>query len=151
MAWFYSTKYWKHNTDIFPDNIKRKFLEFREGFSGSIRKYYPVSRKAILYRRIYKDFINLAIEKVAEGNLVSLNHGITLYLKDKSVPVIAFDDEIDNITSDGTMPYIFMNTGEIIKSNQDYMIIPSKNVRFKLKKFKASGKKATKLLSKYYK
>lgn len=151
MGWFYSTKYWKYSSVIFPDKSKRKFLEFKEGYNANFREYYNISRKAILYRRVMKDFLNLALDKVSEGNIVALDNGVTLYLKNKRVPTMPYKDFIDILAANDELPYIYMNTGEMIKKNDDFLVIPSKSIKKKLLDFNISGAKYTKLIDKYFK
>lgn len=149
MDWFYSTRYWKHSTDIFKNS--KDFLEYKEGYRKNYRMYYGVSSKEALFRRIYKDYLNMAIKGVTDGDIVSLNKGVTLFLREKFLVDSPYTDIHEKLATEDMMPYIYMNTGEMSKINREFMIIPSKEYRKKLKGFKVRGKTFTKLFGKYFK
>ncbi len=149
MGWFYSAKYWKHATDIFKNS--KDFLKYKTGYKKNYRLYYGVSSKEALYRKIYKDYMNIVIREVLEGNIVSLNNGVTFLLKEKKIYDIPYDTFNERLISEDKIPYIYMNTGEMVSKNKDFLVIPPKDIREELKMFKIVGKKYTKLFGKYFK
>ena len=151
-AWFYTRKYWKRNTDIFPKGIKNFFI-YKKGYSSNFRKYYGVNSKEALLRKIYKDYLNIAIDRVvSEGSAVVIGeHGVTIGIKTKPYNKSPYNDVYEEITADGVMPYIYLNTGELIKENRTFTITPNKKRKYKLFRFIGSGSKFTKLKKGYFK
>ena len=149
MNWKYSSRYWKYATDIFVKG--QDFLRYRSGYTPNFRLYYSFSKKELLHRRIFRDYINMILEEVSDGNVVVLNKGVNFYLKEKDVYINPYDDIYERLTANGKMLYIYLNTGEYIKDNKLFLVIPSKKIRSKLLKLKGSGKAYTQVVKDYFK
>lgn len=149
IKWKYSNKFWKYNTDIFND--KKDLLTYSKGYVNNYRKYYSISSKQQLYKKIYKDYLNIIMNKVSEGNIIVLTKSINIYLKDKYAYESPYEDILDKLAAKNKLAYIYLNTGEMLVQNKDFMIIPSKTIKDKLLDLKKSGKNYTKLISNYIK
>lgn len=151
MNWVYSRKYWKRNTDIFSKDTK-DYLEYKDGYDKNFRKYYQSNSKEALMRKIYKDYLNIILDKVIDGDVVVISDkNVTVGMKTKKYKTSPYIDVYEELNADGQIPYIFLNTGDMIKDNRDFLIIPNKKRRDIMIKFIAKGGKFTKLLTKYFK
>jgi len=150
MDWIYTRKYWKRNTDIFTNETK-DLLEYREGYSKNIRDNYSVNSKAALMRKIYKDYLNLALDEVVKGNVVVVGQkGVTLNIKVKKFRENPYEDIYKTLNSKGFIPSIYLNTGEFITVNKEFLVIPNKERRASLLELIGSGSNFTKLRKGYY-
>lgn len=151
MNWVYTRKYWKRNTDIFTNETK-DLLVYKEGYSKNIRENYSVNSKAALMRRIYKDYLNLALEKVVGGDVVVIGEkGVTLNIQLKKFRDNPYKGIYQTLNADGFMPNIYLNTGELIINNREFLVVPNKKKRKDLLDLIGSGENFTKLKNGYFK
>jgi len=150
MNWSYNRKYWKYNTDIFYKGIKN-MLTFKKGFKKNFRLYYSVNSKEALMRKIFKDYMNIIINELEVGNAVVLGEkGVSVNVKEKEFHYSPYKDVYDELNSRNRIPYLYINTGKLIKANREFLILPSKKRKEKFFEYVGAGGRFTKFIKGYF-
>lgn len=149
LNWKYNISNFKRLGDIFPED--KFFLVFKKRYIQNIRKYYSVNSTRALHKRIYKDYLNIAIDYIKEGNLVILDYDkrIDMHVEYKEAKESPYDNAIDDLCAGSSVPYIMLNTGKASKVRKLYTVLPSKKVRKVLNDRMANEKRFTQLIGEY--
>jgi hypothetical protein len=149
MGWTYNKKYWKYNTDIFFKGI-REMLVFKPKVTKNFRLYYPVNSKEALMRKIFKDYLNIVIDELEKGNAVVLGEkNVSVQVKEKDYYFSPYKDVYDELNSRNKIPYIYLNTGNLITKNREFLILPTKNRKEKFFEYVGKGGLFTKFIKGY--
>jgi len=124
MIKLYLPKY-KYLNDFAPI---RYYLKMRKRFENiSFKRFYTARNKHELQNRIFRDFMEMAVDEVLKGNLVYLTSKkkASIYLSEKTGRDINRTVLQEMLLGDN-MPYITLDTGKHRKDNKRYIIFIDK-------------------------
>lgn len=122
----------KFERELFRKDIDKDIYNIKLKNNGVVRYNYNVNSKLALSKKIYKRYMNLIMEELAEGNAVLLDKKVHFHVKKMEYKYSPYNTTLEELESDGKMPYIVINTGNRYKDERDFLVIPSKSIKEKI-------------------